>query len=226
MFSYPDGKVVRLHATCDAIWQRSGSGCRTRGDLEAMPVEFAHAVFRELATAARSLAREIFRLRSQELREIVLPKLRGSVFHVTTRPRYRGIVRERAILNNKDGRFPFLFGQSANSWGRKRGYVCLFDLRTATDEQVEFGLDRLYFLDPAPDVGNPLFLLLDASFHAELIPWTAGTSQEMRIPQVECWYPGDVELTKIRKVIDVRVKRPPLDPYTRALQQVRRRPTI
>src|SRR5229473_5806372 len=125
MFSYPDGKVVRLHATCDAIWQRSGSGCRTRGDLEAMPVEFAHAVFRELATAARSLAREIFRLRSQELREIVLPKLRGSVFHVTTRPRYRGIVRERAILNNKDGRFPFLFGQSANSWGRKRGYVCL-----------------------------------------------------------------------------------------------------
>jgi hypothetical protein len=132
---------------------------------------------------------------------------------VTSRLGYEGIVAEGAILSNRDGRLGNTFPQSASSYGRKRGCVCLFDLRDISDEHL-FGcdrngtvgaLDKFYFLNPGPFANNPVFLVLDEALHGGLIPWTAGNPPEMRIPFVEAWHLGQIELAKVQKVIDVRV---------------------
>ncbi len=178
---------------------------------------------------------EILPVRCERLVDELLPILRGLVFHVTRPSSYQGIVKKGTILNNKDKRFKYTFPQSANSWGRNRGYVSLFDLCNISDEHL-FGcadrgisgaLDKFYFLNPPPCGNNPIFLVLDEAFHADLIPWTEGKG-EMRIPYVEAWYPGDIKLTKVRKVFDVRVIRPtPTGPtgfdLDKALDQIAKR---
>ena len=143
---------------------------------------------------------------AQKLRDELLPTLMGSVFHVTSCSSYRSILRAGAIQNNKDNRFDYTFPQSINSFGRKRGYVCLFDLRRVPNEKLDLALDKFYFLNPHRCNDNPIFLVLDEAFHADLIRWTAGSICEVRIPYVESWYPGDIELSKVRRVIDVRVR--------------------
>lgn len=166
-----------------------------------------------MASQRRKPRAQIVSIRAEELEERLLPILRGLVFHVTSRLGYEGIVAEGAILSNRDGRLGNTFPQSASSYGRKRGCVCLFDLRDVSDEHL-FGydrngtvgaLDKFYFLNPGPFANNPFFFVLDEAFHGGLIPWTAGNPPEMRIPYVEAWYLGQIELTKVQKVIDVRV---------------------
>jgi hypothetical protein len=142
---------------------------------------------------------------AQKLRDRLLPTLMGSVFHITCRTSYQGILNVGAIQNNRDNRFAYSVPQSVNSYGRKRGYVCLFDLRHVPDEELDLALDKFYLLNPHYCDGNPIFLVLDEAFHADLILWKAGNICEMRIPHVESWYPGDIEIRKVRRVIDVRV---------------------
>jgi len=153
------------------------------------------------------------RCEDERLQDEILPLLRGSVFHVTSRKAYRGIVAAGAILNNEDNRFPFTFRQSEDSFGRKRGCVCLFDLRTISDEEL-FGcenqgldgvLSKFPFLNPPACGNNPVFLVLDSALYGELISWTAGNPHEVRIPHVEAWYPGSIPLAGVQKIIDVRV---------------------
>lgn len=149
---------------------------------------------------------ETLTISAQKLRDRLLPTLLRSVFHVTSHSSYQSILKAGAIKNNKDNRFDYTFPQSVNSYGRKRGYVCLFDLRHVPNEELELALTKFYFLNPPRCNGNPIFLVLDEAFQADLIPWTAGSICEMRIPYVECWYPGDIELRKVRRVIDVTVR--------------------
>jgi len=129
---------------------------------------------------------------------------------VTDRRGYRGIVGTGAILNNRDRRFAYTFPQSANNYGRKRGCVCFFDLRGVSDADLRGdggALDKYYFLNPEHCADNPIFLVLGRAHHADLIPWTAGNPGEARIPFVEAWYQGRVELATIESVLDVRVER-------------------
>jgi len=79
-----------------------------------------------------------------ELEKVVLPKLLGSVFHVTNVAGLKGIRKDKMIRNNKDARFPFTWDQSARNYGRNRGYVCLWDLRNITNEQLDVALDDYY----------------------------------------------------------------------------------
>jgi hypothetical protein len=159
-------------------------------------------------------------LRQEQLREALLPRLMGMVFHVTSRTSYRGIRKDKAILNNRDRRFAYTFPQSEGNSGRERGWVSVFDLRNVPEGELDAALDKFPVLDPfhrRPD--TPVFLVLDEAFHAELKPWTEGAIGR-RIPYVEAWYPGDIALNKIRLVLDVKVQRPPESDYEQILREV------
>ena len=155
-------------------------------------------------------------IREEHLRTRLLPRLVGSVFHVTSRRGYAGIRRAGGILNNQTSRFPYTAAVSANSVGRKRGWICLFDFRGMPDEELDLALGKFYFLDPfsraQPGPSSPVFLVLDETYHDDLMPYTAGGPPDMRIPPVEVWYPRDLALSKIRLVIDVRIQRRPTEP--------------
>lgn len=106
---------------------------------------------------------------SNKLKEILLPKLTGNVFHVTSKSNLEGIFRQNQIKNNKNKDFALTFGQSENSYGRKRGYVCLVDLRFATKEEIVESLHKYYFLNPTHVNNNPIFLIINEALYPKLI---------------------------------------------------------
>ena len=151
------------------------------------------------------------RVRQDELRSVVLPRLIGRVFHVTTRAGYAGISRDGLIKSNQDAVLPFSYPQSEASYFRKRGCVCLFDLRSATADQIDEALQKFYFLDPSSEDKPPVFLFLNHSCYERLIPWSVSFPDEgyraMVIPYVEAGYSGDIPLSLIDSVLSLQITR-------------------
>jgi hypothetical protein len=150
-------------------------------------------------------------LSQARLEESLLPILRGSVFHVTTRSGFRGITKDGFIRNNKNGLFPCSFPQSSRSYARNRGCVSVFDLRATSDDQLQTALSNFYFLNPPNAEDNPFLLFLSESYHPQLIPWTQARDEEawreMFIPIVEAFYPGDIPISCISRVLAVKIGR-------------------
>jgi hypothetical protein len=139
----------------------------------------------------------------------LLPRLVGRVFHVTTPEAYTRILSDRFIKSNKAGDFPFTWEKSESSYFRKRGCVCVFDLRSATREQVNDGLLKC----PPWSNNQVVFLLLKESCYQRLIPWTIAKSdvgfREMYVPYVEVGYPDAISLDDVERVLLVDVEEPP-----------------
>jgi hypothetical protein len=155
---------------------------------------------------------ELLFLAADVLRAEVLPRLVGRVFHVTTRDAYARIRSDGAIKPNRNGELGFTFGQSEFSYFRNRGCVSLFDLRTATPEQVEDSLWKYYFLNPSFSENRPVFLLLTDSCFDDLIPWSRANAEvgyrEMFIPYVEAGYPGEIPLSLVERALLLEVAYP------------------
>lgn len=151
-----------------------------------------------------------------DLNEQVLPMLRGRVFHVTSRERFDRIVASGSVRSNADGSLGNTYPQSAVSLGRHNRYVCLFDLRDQSEENIQWGLDCFYFLAPAPLGDEIVFLLLNPRYHAKLILWDDIKSGvpigEFHIPHVECWFAEDIPISEFDEALHVRVHRPPIAP--------------
>ncbi len=81
----------------------------------------------------------------RDLYNYLLPLLKDCIFHVTNMDGRIGIFNSMRIMNNHDGRFEFSYGQSVNSFGRKRGYVSLFDFRNKDKEEIEDCLLKVLF---------------------------------------------------------------------------------
>ncbi len=142
-----------------------------------------------------------------DLEDVVLQRLRGTVFHVTSGPAVAAIIASGVIRSNQDGRFAFTWPQSQNNYGRRRGYVCLFDLRDVPEDQLRDALHlKLYFLKPTRD--DPVFLFVDPSEYGKLIPWTVakGSYKEVLIPYVESWYPSDLPVSALAGALAVTVE--------------------
>ena len=143
-----------------------------------------------------------------QLKEELLPLLLGKVFHVTSSKGYKGIIEEGAIKHNRDEKFDFTFSQSKGSYGRKRGYVCLFNLKDVSGENIKEALYRYYFLNPFNDY-YPHFLFISSHITDSLISWKVAVKEsnykEMFIPYVEYWYPTDLPLKYVESVIRVKI---------------------
>jgi len=143
-----------------------------------------------------------------DLEEVVLPRLLGTVFHVTPAPTFEMIRASGVIRSNQDGQLSFTYPQSQNNYGRRRGCVCLFDLRDVPDGELRDALRKFYFLNHAPAKGHPVFLFLDPQEYGKLIPWTVakGNYKEVLIPYVESWYPTDLPVSALAGALAVTVE--------------------
>lgn len=143
-------------------------------------------------------------VRRSDLEPVVLPRLTGSVFHVTSHRAWAQITATGVLHSNADARFPLTFPQSQNNYGRQQGWVCIFDLRDVPSETVREALSKFYFLKPTP--ANPVFLFLDPSRFDRLVPWTDAPVGAMVIPHVEGWYPEDLPVTAFSYALAVTVE--------------------
>jgi hypothetical protein len=148
----------------------------------------------------------------------LLKQLIGQVFHLTTKQAFEQIKSEGFVFHNQSQRFNINTG-SENSSGRKRGWVCLFDLRNKSGEDIGETLIRYNFLGPEWfRVSNKEFselnltyLILDSSFYEKIVPneevkeWIKKKQSEFYIPRTECWYPGDMPLACIHEAIVVKI---------------------
>ena len=144
-----------------------------------------------------------------KLREKILPLLKEKVFHVTSSEAYQAIVKDGMIKPNINACFKYTFPQSEISYGVKRGYICLFDLRNKSDDFIEESLMKFYFLKPSYYQDISIFLILSPRSYSCLIYWTQAKEEigysEMYIPYVECWYPSDIPLEYIDEIIEVTI---------------------
>ena len=160
-----------------------------------------------------------------QLRDVILPILRGSVFHVTNRLGLNGIVKDGLIRNNKNGKLPYSYETSARSHARTRGRVSLFDLRSISDDQLKLALNDYYFLSPPSTKNNPIFLIFSTSLYPALIPWTQARDEnagrEAYIPHAETFHQGDISASSISHVVSVKIKRTRRRPnsLSKALEQ-------
>ncbi|TAK09462.1 hypothetical protein EPO44_01260 [bacterium] len=163
-------------------------------------------------------------------RECLLDRLRGGVFHLTTRDAYEAIQKAGEISNNKSARFP-LNTSSQNSLGRLLGCVCLFDLRNDTPEVIQNTLECYYFLGPTwfarheDDciVWDLAYLFLSPEYYDLIIPnsevhdYYKKTGKYLHaIPASEVWVKDKIPLSWIEKVFLVTIREPAPDRTTPA----------
>ncbi|MFZ0797894.1 MAG: hypothetical protein WCA13_14725 [Terriglobales bacterium] len=137
-----------------------------------------------------------------DLEADLLPKLRGRVFHVTTTEGYAGIQRDGFIGSNANGEYPLSCSQSKVSNFRKNGCVSLVDLRNISDEDLDLGLKKYYFLDPSLQ-GNVVSLILSPDAYQGLISSKGVGLAEMIVPELEAGYQTSIPLRLIEEVISV-----------------------
>ena len=153
-----------------------------------------------------------YNFKAGELEDKLLPKLIGKVFHVTSFANFEKIEESGHIKTNHDGKLGCTYPQSQVFYGRKKGCVCLFDLRNTNDEEIENALDCFYFIGTEKLGDKQVFLILQAETYAELIDIPQaeadlGSNVILWIPYVECWYPDALPLSKIQEIITVNIDR-------------------
>lgn len=142
---------------------------------------------------------------------ILLSKLRGNIFHATNPAGFAGILTSGYIESNHNNVYAYSSPQSQNSYGRKRDYVCLFDLREVSDDILKDTLFKFDFLNPPNSCDQPKFLILNPFYHSKLISNQQasidGKKDEIWIPKTECWHPGKIPIDRISECISVGIIR-------------------
>lgn len=150
-------------------------------------------------------------------RKSLLNELRGNIFHFTTYESYIQIQEDGVLFNNKEERFP-LNTSSEGSYGRLMGWICLLSLRNLSDKIIKESIMKYDFLDSriiynSHLINKYVYLILNPEYHDEIIQndfarknYVIDGQPTLYIPFVECWYPGNLPLEKIIKVLIVNYK--------------------
>jgi hypothetical protein len=147
-----------------------------------------------------------------DLEPTLLPLLRGRVFHMTKEDKFNDICRSGWVYSQEQAHFVFA-GQTEITYGRKRGWVSLFDFSDKKDKDIKEALIRHWFFRTLRNAGTHAYLIIAESACSSLISWQqafreAG-SKEFFIPFVETWYPGDMPLELVSDCFVVTVHRSP-----------------
>lgn len=156
-------------------------------------------------------------LQDADLRAVLLPRLRDRVFHVTSQENFEKIREAGAILHNRDERFPLNVTSEA-SFGRRRGWVCLFDLRGCVERVLDRTLDRDYnFLQPRSfvrylrdsTISNIAYLIVKQEASPSIVPQSFANEIDPLghyVRDTEVWYPGDVPLSLVESALLVTIR--------------------
>jgi hypothetical protein len=148
---------------------------------------------------------------ASDLEHTLLPLLRGRVFHMTKEEKSNDIYRSGWIYSQEQAQFVFTPGQTEATYGRKRGWVSLFDFSDKKDKDIKEALIRHWFLRTLRNAGTCAYLIVAESACSSLISWehafreTGG--KEFFIPFVETWYPGDMPIQLVSDCLVVTVHR-------------------
>lgn len=147
-----------------------------------------------------------------EVESKILPLLKGKIFHVTSQSAYKAIKKSGYILHNNDNKFKHSFGQSENSYGRNKAYVCLFDLKNVTAENIKEHLYDFDFLKLKAFKNKAnVYFIISEKLHQNIIS-NAEAYEELKInkkhkiivPYLECFYPRKIDLKDIEHVLIVK----------------------
>lgn len=155
-----------------------------------------------------------FKVHEKDARETLMPYLRTNAFHVTRGSSFEKIIASGFIDPNWSATLGDTFPQSANSYGRYKGYVCLFDFQSKSDAAIDSAFDCYNFFYTRSLGDDIAILLLFAEATTQIVPASEAFSEtkgtKIWIPEVECWYPGPVPLRLIERVLLVRIERTPI----------------
>lgn len=153
------------------------------------------------------------KFRDEDYEGKLMPHLRDQVFHVTTEKAFKNIIKDSYIHHNQSGQFP-LNTSSDKSFGRNNGWVCLFDFRMKSESEIEKTKSCYYFLGPTwfweyfkkHSKLNIVYLILNSTCHDRIIPNSAARGNcGQYVPITECWFPGNVPVEYIEKVVMLKV---------------------
>ena len=150
---------------------------------------------------------------ASDLEHTLLPLLRGQVFHMTNEEKFNDICRSGWIYSQEQAQFVFAPGQTETTYGRKRGWVSLFDFNDKKDKDIKEALIRHWFFRTLRNAGSLAYLVIAESACSSLISWKQAFREvggkEFFIPFVETWYPGDMPLQLVNHCLVVTVHRSP-----------------
>jgi hypothetical protein len=144
--------------------------------------------------------------------EQLLPQLDKRVFHVSLRSNLEAILADGEIRANPDLSYRSTFKSSRNSFVRNRGWVSLFDYRTATLDQISLAWDGCAPIQPAYR-GNPLvFFFLSPARLQNVISYDEcggqNAGREMIVPHVEAGHKGPISMEAIEDMMLVETAKP------------------
>lgn len=164
--------------------------------------------------------------------DTLLAELKGRVFHFT--PSFSEIKQSGRVLNNKDGHLP-INTSSNDSFGRNMGYVCLFDFRDRSEEELDAVHSNYAFLFPQHfekaqndwETFEAAYLILHPDYYDKLIPNDWGSKYNAEnpfldfIPKAEVWIKDHLPLEWIDTALLVTFhRRPVFDPLADALRTI------
>ena len=155
---------------------------------------------------------------TEDYLEDLMCHLAGQIFHLTSEASFKLIQKEKYIKNNKNGEFQ-LNVSSDNSFGRKNGWVCLFDFKNKTEEEIQKTISCYTFWGPSwfweytEDYKKIAlaYLIISPECFDQIVPNSRAPEvfkktgeYQQYIPKTECWFPGKVPISCVKKVIIVR----------------------
>lgn len=143
----------------------------------------------------------------------LLPLLNGKVFHFTTLENARKIYECGWIKGDKNLKQTFTHF-SSRSYGRKRGYICLCDLRNwdlINEKDQDLIMGKLPFLYPRK-IETPCYFIINSKLHESLIGWKtandefSGFERDLYVHDLECWSKDDISTQDCDLLIRVNFK--------------------
>ena len=118
--------------------------------------------------------------------QVLFPLLSGRVFHVTTEEKFNDICRSGWIYSKEQTQFVLTPGQSETTYGRKQGWVSLYDLSYTEHTDIKEALIRYWFFRTLRAGRTDVYLMIAKSAWPSLVSWkSAGRDmggQEFFIP--------------------------------------------
>lgn len=173
----------------------------------------------------------VLNLSGEDYLDQLLEYLRGQIFHVTSISGYKGILQAGEISG--DRQLPSN-GHGNTSYGRSRGWICLYDFFNSTVLEQKAGVKVCNYFPP-PSVPNEdageyrvrrfVCLIISKHFYKNLIP-NAITKKlppigksVLHVPKIERWSQQSIPLQHIERVVQISIKRQ-ISPCQRCLEAV------
>lgn len=146
-------------------------------------------------------------IKVDSLESILLPKLKGKIFHVTTRQSYDRIIKDGNIIANATDILKW--DTYKKSYASSRNLICLFDLRVVSERKTTDALKKINFLYPSHCEEKPVYIFFAETIVPYLISWTKADNEvgfsEQWVHHVETWHPSPLSIEYISYTLKVNI---------------------